>query len=297
MKHVAILMGGWSSEREVSLRSGAACAKALEGSPYKISLIDVGKNIEKVLKDLRPDVALNVLHGGFGEDGGMQRVLEKLRIPYTHSGVHASQLAMDKVRARDVFKKSGVPVAEGKTVSGSSAAKEHPMQPPYVVKPISGGSSVGVYIVRKDDAPLTEIGSEDENMLVERYVAGSELTCAVMQDKALDIIEIVSDLPFYDYTAKYSAGGSRHILPAQLPPDVYKKIQEYALAAHRALGCRGVSRTDFRYDASTADLVCLEVNTQPGMTDTSLVPEIAAKAGYSYPQLVAWMIEDASLDR
>lgn len=301
MKHVAVLMGGWSAEREVSLRSGAACIEALKGAPYKVTGIDVDRSIAQTLSDLRPDVVLNMLHGPYGEDGCLQGLLEILQIPYSHSGVLSSALAMHKARARDIFERAGIPVATGMTVSRHDAAIAHPLPAPYVVKPIGNGSSVGVYIVKAGDAPLRELVSTDwqfgEDVLVEKYVAGKELTCAVMGDKALGVIEITSELPFYNYKAKYAPGGSQHVLPAPIPADVYEKVQAYALAAHRALGCRGVSRSDFRYDPDTGELICLEVNTQPGMTTTSLVPELAAHAGYSFPQLATWMIEDASLGR
>lgn len=301
MKHVAILMGGWSAEREVSLRSGAACIEALKDSSFKVTGIDVGHDVPVRLIELKPDVALNMLHGPYGEDGCVQGLLEILEIPYSHSGVLASALAMHKARARDIFERAGVPVAEGKTVSRFDAARAHPLPAPYVVKPIANGSSVGVYIVRSGDAPLAELASSKwqfgDEVLVEHYVAGRELTCAVMGDTALDVIEITSDLPFYNYKAKYAPGGSKHVLPADLPSDMYGTVRAHALAAHRALGCRGVSRADFRFDDTTGELVCLEVNTQPGMTPTSLVPELAAHAGYSFPQLVEWMIEDASLNR
>lgn len=300
--HVAVLMGGWSAEREVSLRSGAACAQALKDAGYEVTVVDVGRDIAQVLAELRPDAALNVLHGPYGEDGCIQGLLEILQIPYTHSGVLASALAMNKARARDIFKMAGIPTADGMTISRLDAARSHAMQPPYVIKPVASGSSVGVYIVAGDAAmPPQELMAEawphGDTVLVEQYVAGHELTCAVMGENALGVIEITSELEFYDYEAKYAPGGSKHILPAPIDPSVYKKVQEIALAAHRALGCRGISRSDFRYDDTTGELVCLEVNTQPGMTGTSLVPEIAAHAGFSFPELVDWMIKDASLDR
>lgn len=299
--HVAVLFGGWSEEREVSLRSGAACIKALKDSPYQVTGVDVDRNIAKTLAELKPDVALNMLHGPFGEDGCIQGLLEILQIPYSHSGVLASALAMNKAKARDIFSRSNIPVAEGILVARFEVAQNHPMQPPYVIKPVANGSSVGVHIVRQGDAPAQELASDEwkfgDEVLVEQYVAGKELTCAVMGDKALGVIEITSDLPFYNYNAKYAPGGSSHILPARIPDDVYKTIQELALRAHQALGCRGISRSDFRFDDKTGELVCLEVNTQPGMTATSLVPELAAHAGYSFTQLAQWMVEDASLRR
>ncbi|MDB5237891.1 MAG: D-alanine--D-alanine ligase [Candidatus Kaiserbacteria bacterium] len=300
--NIAVLMGGWSAEREVSLRSGAACAQALKDAGYTVTTVDVDHSISKTLSELKPDAALNVLHGPYGEDGCIQGVLEVLEIPYTHSGVLASALAMNKARSRDIFRMAGIPTAEGTTVSRTVAAAAHVMTPPYVIKPIASGSSVGVFIVPKDaKAPPQEIAAPDwshgENVLVEKYVAGHELTCAIMGDRALDVIEITSDLEFYDYEAKYAPGGSKHILPAPIDAAVYKRVQGIALAAHQALGCRGISRADFRYDDTTGELICLEVNTQPGMTATSLVPELAAHAGLSFPQLTDWMIKDASLNR
>ena len=304
-KHVAVLMGGWSSERQVSLWSGAACAKALESVGYRVTKVDVGRDVAQVLAELKPDVAFNVLHGRPGEDGMMQSVLEILEIPYTHSGVLASALAMDKAQARIVMAAAGVPVAEGRVVTRAEAARDHVLPRPYVLKPIGGGSSVGVFIVNEDhEHPPQELNRDDwahgEQLLAERYIPGLELTCAVMGDRALDVIEIQSDLRFYDFEAKYLPGGSRHILPARILPNIYQKVRMLSLTAHRALGCRGISRSDFRYDDRSGDesgLVCLEVNTQPGMTETSLVPELAAHAGHTFGELVRWMVEDATLDR
>ncbi|WP_406854308.1 D-alanine--D-alanine ligase [Alsobacter sp. KACC 23698] len=305
-KHVAVLMGGLSAEREVSLNSGAACANALEGEGYRVTRIDVDRTIAAVLAELKPDVAFNALHGRWGEDGIVQGILEMLRIPYTHSGVLASALAMQKDRAKAVMAAAGVPVPRGVTVHRLEAAKRHVMEPPYVIKPVNEGSSVGVIIVREDRThPPQELGREDwaisEMMLVENYVAGRELTCAVMGDRPLGVIDIrPATGMFYDYDAKYAKGGSIHVLPAEIKPNIYQLVQELALTAHQALGCRGVSRADFRYDdrpEGTGELVCLEVNTQPGMTETSLVPELAAHAGHSFGELVRWMVEDASCDR
>ncbi len=304
--HVAVLMGGWSSEREISLKSGAACAGALEAAGYRVTCIDVDRDIAEKLAALRPDACFNALHGKGGEDGCIQGILETLRIPYTHSGVLASALAMDKARAKVAFKAAGVPVAEGIVASPAEAARAHLMQPPYVIKPVTEGSSVGVFIVREDHAhPPQELTRADwtfGDVLVERYIGGRELTCAVMGDKALGIIEILpaEGLAFYDYEAKYAKGGSRHILPAQISPEIYEFIQKLALDAHNALGCRGVSRADFRLDdraSGTGELVCLEVNTQPGMTATSLVPDLAAHAGLTFGELVQWIVEDASCER
>ncbi|MFG1479768.1 D-alanine--D-alanine ligase [Xanthobacter sp. V4C-4] len=304
-KHVAVLMGGWSSEREVSLNSGAACAAALEGAGYRVTRVDVGRDVGEVLARLKPDAALNVLHGHPGEDGTIQGVLEILRIPYSHSGVLASALAMDKAQARITLAAAGVPVATGRVVSRAEAARGHVLEPPYVLKPVAEGSSVGVFIVREGQAhPPQELHRDDwsfgEILLAEAFIPGLELTCGVMGDTALGVIEIEATQPFYDYESKYAPGGSRHILPARILPEVYEQVRMLSLTAHRALGCRGVSRADFRYDASrggTSGLVCLEVNTQPGMTATSLVPDMAAHAGISFGELVTWMVEDASLDR
>jgi D-alanine-D-alanine ligase len=302
-KHVAVLMGGWSVEREVSLRSGEACAKAAESVGYRVTRIDVQPDIAAVLGDLKPDVALNALHGRFGEDGTIQGILEILRIPYTHSGVMASSLAMRKDVAKVVAAAAGVPVAHGVTVSRFEAAHQHVLTPPYVLKPVDEGSSVGVVIVKRGrEHPPQEVGRPDwpcgEMLLAEAFVSGRELTCAVMGDKALGVTEIrAATGEFYDYDAKYAKGGSIHIVPAPLQPNLYLKIQGLALTAHQAIRCRGVSRSDFRYDDETGELVWLEVNTQPGMTETSLVPELAAHAGLSFGELVRWMVEDASVDR
>ena len=302
-KHVAVLMGGWSAEREVSLRSGKACADALMRLGYRVTPIDVGRDVATVLSAIRPDVALNVLHGRPGEDGTLQGVLEILGIPYSHSGVLASALAMQKDYAKMIFRAAGVPVAEDIVASRFEAAQRHLMPPPYVVKPIAEGSSVGVFIVTAQHPhPPQELYRADwpfgEKVLIERYIPGKELTCAVLGDRALDVIEIVPATRFYDYEAKYAAGGSRHLLPAQILPNVYQEVRRLALAAHGALGCRGASRADFRYDdRGTGKLICLEVNTQPGMTETSLVPELAAYAGITFDELVRWMVEDASTNR
>ena len=304
-KHVAVLMGGWSSEREVSLRSGTACAEALARKGYRVEPIDVGRNVATVLEEIKPDVALNILHGRPGEDGTIQGILEILQIPYSHSGVLASALAMQKDVAKVVMSAAGVPVAEGAVVSRFEAAKAHVLERPYVIKPVSEGSSVGVFIVTERHAhPPQELTREDwifgETVLCERFIAGKELTCAVMGDEALGVIEIVPTIRFYDYAAKYLPGGSRHILPAEIKPNIYQEVRRLALRAHKALGCRGVSRADFRYDdrlGGTQGLFCLEVNTQPGMTEMSLVPELAAHAGISFEELVGWMVEDASLNR
>lgn len=303
-KRVAVLMGGWSAERPVSLASGRECAMALNEAGYDVTPVDVGRDIAEVLEKLRPDVAFNALHGPFGEDGCIQGLLELLDIPYTHSGVLASALAMNKEKAKSVAATAGIPVAEHKIVSRAEVAAAHVMPPPYVVKPIAEGSSFGVIIVREDQThPPQSLAREEwafgERVMVERYIPGRELTCAVMGEEALGVIEIVPvGHAFYDYDAKYVEGGSKHVLPAQIKPFVYQNIRSLSVEAHRAVGCRGVSRSDFRYDeGGTGELVWLEVNTQPGMTRTSLVPELAAHAGLSFPELVSWLVEDASCRR
>lgn len=304
-KRVAVLMGGWSNERPVSLKSGKECSGALTRAGYDVIEVDVDRDIASVLTELRPDVAFNALHGPFGESGIIQGLLEVLEIPYTHSGVLASALAMDKHQSKIMFRAAGVPVTDHLIVNRAEAAKSHVMAPPYVIKPIADGSSFGVFIVKGDQShPPQEILREDwnegEELMVERYIPGRELTCAVMGDVALGVTEIVTDLSFYNYEAKYAQGGSQHIVPAPVKPKIYDKVQKMALKAHAALGCRGVTRSDFRFnDQAGADgeLVCLEVNTQPGMTETSLVPEQAKSAGHSFEELVAWMVEDASCNR
>lgn len=303
--HVAVLMGGWSAERPVSLSSGNACADALEAGGFHVTRVDVDHDIAEVLAALKPDVAFNALHGPFGEDGCVQGVLEVLGIPYTHSGVLASALAMNKPKAIDVMGAAGIPVAESILINRFDAAKAHAMAPPYVVKPPNEGSSFGVLIVNEDALnPPQQLYADDwpygDVVMVEQYVAGRELTCGVRGDEPLDIIDVLTGNRFYDYEAKYEKGGSKHILPAKLSPFVYQNIQMLAVRAHQALGCRGVSRADFRYDdqpGGAGTLVCLEVNTQPGMTATSLVPEMAAYAGMDFTALVRWMVEDASCSR
>jgi len=303
---VAVLMGGWSVEREVSLSSGQACAGALERAGFKAVPIDVKRDtVVNVLQELKPDVAFNALHGKWGEDGCASAVLETLQIPYTHSGVLASSLAMHKEKSKTLFRAAGIPVANSRLVDVEYAAANHPLPLPYVLKPVDEGSSVGVHIVdHKSNGPAAIILEQraiyGDKVMAERFIPGRELTCAVMGDVALGVIDIVSKGSFYDYRSKYAPGGSEHILPADIPKDVYRRCQQYAIAAHRALGCRGVSRADFRYndtEAPEGELVLLEINTQPGMTGTSLVPELAAHAGHSYEDLVTWMVDDASVDR
>jgi D-alanine-D-alanine ligase len=297
-------MGGMSAEREVSLSSGKGCAAALREEGFDVVEIDPGRNVGQQLLDANVDAVFNALHGRFGEDGTMQGVLELLRIPYTHSGVLASALAMHKQRTKDVYRAAGVPVVNSIVVDRREAAREHLMEPPYVVKPVNEGSSVGVFIIRKgDNRPPEALGAAEWNlsseMMVEEYVPGRELTVAVMGDKPLGVTEITTNLEFYDYEAKYSDGGSIHVLPAKVPQKVADEAMRLGVLAHQALGCRGVSRTDFRYDDSKGKhrLVALETNTQPGMTPTSLVPEQAAYNGMSYAKLCRWLVEDASCDR
>jgi D-alanine-D-alanine ligase len=303
--HVAVLMGGWSAEREVSLSSGEACSKALRQAGFQVTQIDPDRNIAATLSELRPDVVFNALHGKWGEDGTVQGVLETLQIPYTHSGVLASALAMNKPLAKHLFRAAGIPVAHDKVVDIEHAASTHVIAPPYVVKPVGEGSSVGVLIVEAGaNAPPYGLAEQrdvyGDKVIVEAYVPGRELTCAVIGDVALGVIDIVPAAGFYDYKAKYAPGGSVHVLPAEVPLEIYRKVQQSALEAHIVLGCRGVSRADFRFnDAPGVEnpLVLLEINTQPGMTGTSLVPEMAQHAGHSFPDLVTWMIQDASLNR
>ncbi len=302
--HVAVLMGGWSAEREISLSSGKAVAAALEGEGYRVSMIDVDRDVAVRIAQAKPDVCFNALHGRYGEDGCIQGVLECLAIPYTHSGVLASSLTMHKERAKDVLRPAGVPVADAEVVTRKEALERHVIAPPYVVKPLAEGSSVGVVIVGEGaNGPpklIAEGGAMEESVMVERYIPGRELTCAVIGEFVTEVVEIVplKGLVFYDYEAKYAPGGSQHVLPANLSPDVYQLAQKYTCQAYTALGCRGAARADFRYDETgTGELICLELNTQPGMTETSLVPEMAAYAGWSFGELVRWMVEDASCNR
>ncbi|TPE50167.1 D-alanine--D-alanine ligase [Amaricoccus solimangrovi] len=296
---IAVLMGGRSAEREVSLVSGRACAAALREEGYEVIEVDAGRDLASVLISDKPDAVLNALHGRWGEDGCVQGLLEWLGIPYTHSGVLASALAMDKARAKDVFAAAGLPVAAGRLCCKAEVRGSHPIDPPYVVKPVNEGSSVGVYLVRENANGPAQVSDEmPEVLMVEQYIPGRELTTTVMGDRALGVTDIIAD-GWYDYHAKYSAGGSRHVVPADIPDEITAACLDYALRAHRALGCRGVSRTDFRWDESRglAGLYLLETNTQPGMTPTSLAPEQAAVLGMSFGALVRWMVEDASCGR
>jgi D-alanine-D-alanine ligase len=297
MKKVAVLYGGMSAEREVSLRTGAGVITALRSAGYEVWPVEVGADLGAVIAALNPapDVVFNALHGRFGEDGTIQGVLDYLGIPYTHSGVRASAVAMDKAAAKAVFVAAGLPVAPHKVIDISELAAG-PLPLPFVVKPVNEGSSVGVHIVRAGDNRLAEIGRgwSFGPAMVEEYIPGRELTVCVLEDRALFVTEIVTDLEFYDYQAKYAVGGSRHVVPALLPDEVTERAREISVAAHRALGCRGASRADLRYDEAAGRLVLLEVNTQPGMTATSLLPEQAAHAGMDFPALCAWMVERAT---
>lgn len=303
-KRVAVLLGGRSAEREVSLVSGRGCADALRGEGFDVVEIDAKDDLARQLTDARPDAVFNALHGRWGEDGCVQGLLELMRIPYSHSGVLASALAMHKQLAKDIFRAAGLPVVKSIVADRRAAGASHLMDPPYVVKPVNEGSSVGVYIIRKgDNRPPAELGSDtwtlSDQMMVEEYVPGRELTVAVLGGRALAVTEIVPKTTFYDYEAKYAAGGSQHEIPARIPAAIADEAMRLAERAHAVIGCRGVTRTDFRYDDTTGKprLVTLEINTQPGMTPTSLAPEQAAYTGMSYGALCRWIVEDASCDR
>ncbi len=296
--HVAVLLGGPSSEREVSLVSGRECADALERLGARVSRVDAGRDLAQVLTKLAPDVCFNALHGEWGEDGCVQGVLETLRIPYTHCGVLASALAMDKAKAKAVLAAAGVAVPGGGLFNRFEVAAGHVIAPPYVVKPNAEGSSVGVFIVQEGaNTPPQEVVAPSwtygEEVMVEPYIRGLELAVGVMDGKAMTVTEIVSHTAFYDYEAKYGEGGSEHVVPARIPPHAIESAKKLSELAHAALGCRGVTRSDLRYDDINDIMVLLEVNTQPGMTPTSLVPEQAAAQGVGFDDLVLWITEDA----
>lgn len=296
---VAVLMGGISAEREVSLSTGRMCAAALREAGFQVIEVDCDRDLAVRLSEIRPDVCFNALHGRWGEDGCVQGLLEWLGLPYTHSGVLASALAMDKERTKDLYRGAGLPVAESVLATRAQIESAHVMATPYVVKPYNEGSSVGIHMVAagQNHPPRLPDGMPDL-LMVERYVPGRELTVSVLGDRALTVTEIVTE-GWYDYEAKYSPGGSRHICPAELPAQVFDACMDHALRAHAVLGCRGLSRTDFRWDDSRGldGLVLLETNTQPGMTPTSLSPEQAAACGMSFPELCRWLVEDASCPR
>ena len=292
-------MGGPSAEREVSLSSGRECAAALRDAGLDVVEVDAGPDLVARLQEIKPDVVFNALHGRWGEDGCVQGLLEWLRIPYTHSGVLASALAMDKQRSKEAFKQAGLPVVESVIVEKAEVSKRHVMAPPYVVKPNNEGSSVGIYIVNEGaNTPPQLAETMPDEVMVETFAPGREMTTTVMGDRALGVTDIITD-GWYDYEAKYAEGGSRHEVPANIPQEIYDACMDYALRAHQALGCRGVSRTDFRWDESRGldGLIILEVNTQPGMTPTSLSPEQAELIGMSFSDFCVWMVEDASCDR
>ncbi|SNY54686.1 D-alanine--D-alanine ligase [Pseudooceanicola antarcticus] len=296
---VALLMGGPSAEREVSLSSGRECAAALREEGFQVVTVDAGDDLPARLGEISPDVVFNALHGRWGEDGCVQGLLEWLRLPYTHSGVLSSALAMDKERTKAAYRNAGLPVVDSLLAERAEVEAAHVMAPPYVVKPYNEGSSVGIYIVQEGaNRPPALAPEMPQTLMVEAYVPGRELTVSVLGDRALCVTEIVTE-GWYDYAAKYTPGGSHHVCPAELPAEITEACRAYALKAHEVLGCRGVSRTDFRWDDSKglAGLVLLETNTQPGMTPTSLVPEQAAAEGMSFGQLCRWMVEDASCER
>ncbi len=292
-------MGGPSAEREVSLSTGRECAAALVQAGYDVTEVDAGPDLPDVLTRLKPDVVFNALHGRWGEDGCVQGLLEWMRIPYTHSGVLASALTLDKERTKAIYRAEGLPFMDSVIAEADEVRARHVMEPPYVVKPYNEGSSVGVYIVHDGANRPPQLAADmPKEVMVESYAPGRELTCSVLGDRALTVTDIITE-GWYDYDAKYKPGGSRHVIPAEVPQEIFDACMEYALRAHRALGCRGLSRTDFRWDETRglAGLILLETNTQPGMTPTSLSPEHAAHCGMDFPALCAWLVEDASCGR
>ncbi|MDJ0992395.1 MAG: D-alanine--D-alanine ligase [Dinoroseobacter sp.] len=297
---VMMMMGGPSSEREVSLSSGRECASALRAEGFDVAEVDAGSDLHDQISEVAPDVVFNALHGRWGEDGCVQGILEWMGVPYTHSGVLASALAMDKQRSKALFKDAGLPVAQSVILPKREIARAHVMAPPYVLKPNNEGSSVGIFIVGEGEETPPDLSDPalPETMMAEAFAAGRELTVTVRDGAAMTVTDIVTD-DWYDYDAKYKPGGSHHILPADVPKTVFDACMAFAEEAHRLLGCRGVSRTDFRWDpdAGLDGLIVLETNTQPGMTPTSLTPEQAAHCGMSFGALCAWMVEDASCER
>jgi len=295
---VAVIMGGPSAEREVSLSTGRECAKALRDAGYQVDEVDAGRDLAERLQSIAPDVVFNALHGPLGEDGCVQGLLEWLGLPYTHSGVLASALAMDKEKTKEAYRRAGLPVVASRLASKQEVSTTHVMAPPYVVKPYNEGSSVGVYLIHEGDAPPQLSDDMPEIVMVEAFAPGREMTCSVLGDRALTVTDILTD-GWYDYDAKYKAGGSRHVVPAEVPQEIFDACMDYALRAHEALGCRGLSRTDFRWDEDKGleGLILLETNTQPGMTPTSLSPEQAQVCGIDFPALCAWLVEDASCRR
>ncbi|MEM9740576.1 MAG: D-alanine--D-alanine ligase [Pseudomonadota bacterium] len=302
MKRVAVIYGGWSSERDISISSGTQMARAARAAGYDVTEIDATRDLAGQIKAAAPDVVLNGLHGPWGEDGCVQGLFEVMGVAYTHSGVAGSAVAMDKRKSKAVYAQCGLDIAEDVPCTRAEAAAQHLLAPPYVIKPIAEGSSFGVVIVRAGaNGPPKQILAEDwaygDVLMAEEFIPGRELSVGVMGDRALAVTEITTLREFYDFDAKYASGGSRHIVPADLPETVTHAAMEASVKAHKALGCRGVTRSDFRYDEKADRLVILETNTQPGMTPTSLVPEQAAHLGITFEQLVGWMIEDASCQR
>ena len=296
---VTVLNGGPSAEREVSLVTGQEVASALRGGGYEVTVIDAGENLSANITASNPDVVFNALHGRWGEDGCVQGLLEWLQIPYTHSGVYSSALAMDKEKTKNAYRAAGLPVAASMLILKSDVLGRHPMPAPYVVKPYNEGSSVGVYIVQKGDSPIVSMADGmPEMLMVEEFIPGRELTSSVVNNRALTVTDIFTD-SWYDFDAKYKDGGSYHVVPADIPKEIFSACINYAERAHICLSCRGMTRTDFRWDETLglAGLKLLETNTQPGMTPTSLAPEQAAYEGTSFYTLVRWMVEDASCNR
>ena len=297
--HVAVVKGGRSAERQVSIISGRECAAALRRVGYKVSEVDAGNDLPKELVQLSPDIIFNALHGRYGEDGCVQGLFEWLELPYTHSGVQASALAMDKFTSKKIFETENLPVAESICTSSTQAFSTHLMEPPYVIKPVNEGSSVGVHLVMGNDDGLSTLGKNFPNqVLVEKFIPGRELTTTIMDNRPLGVTDIITD-SWYDYESKYNMGASKHIVPANIPKEVYDACEDFALRAHVALGCKGISRADFRWDNSLGidGLFLLEINTQPGMTPTSLSPEQAKVKGISFDSLCNWIVEDASCNR
>ena len=296
---VAVLMGGRGAERDVSISTGYECAVALRHVGYTVVEIDANVNLVENLIKIAPDVVFNALHGRWGEDGCVQGILEWLEIPYTHSGILPSALAMDKQKAKDLFRNTGLPVAESFLISSNSVGKSSVITPPYVIKPNNEGSSIGVYFVQGNEDIPPKLSEEiSGHIMIEAYVPGRELTVTVVGDRSLTVTDILTD-DWYDYDSKYSDGGSKHVVPAKLPEEIFENCLKYALKAHQVLGCRGISRTDFRWDESRglAGLIILETNTQPGMTKLSLVPEIANYSGLKFIELIEWMLNDATSNR
>ena len=298
-KTVAVLMGGLSAERSVSLSTGQECATALRQAGYNVVEIDADVNLEKSLRKVNPDVVFNALHGRWGEDGCVQGILEWLGLPYTHSGVLPSALAMNKEKTKDTFRRNSLPVADGFLVARNSITKKHPMATPYIIKPNNEGSSVGIHFVTNDQKTPPKLSDDmPEMLMIEAFVPGRELTTTVVGERALTVTDILTE-DWYDFNAKYLDGGSKHIVPAKLPKIIFDACLDYALQAHQVLGCRGISRTDFRWDEGkgVAGLILLETNTQPGMTPTSLSPEQAAAVGMPFVELCKFLVEDASCNR